>query len=72
MLYVWVCYVGGTGGSDTAGMGGRGGPYRLDKGHKVHQVSDKDRQISAEARARAAQMGKVGDIIVLLFVLFVC
>jgi von Willebrand factor A domain-containing protein 8 len=51
--------IGGTGGSDTAGMGGRGGAYRLDKGHKVHQVSDEDKQISAEARARAAQMGKV-------------
>lgn len=31
--------VGGSGGSDTAGLGGRGGPYRLDKGHKVHQVT---------------------------------
>ena len=28
-------WAGGTGGSDTAGLGGRGGPYRLDKGHKV-------------------------------------
>lgn len=31
-------WAGGTGGSDTAGLGGRGGPYRLDKGHRVHQV----------------------------------
>jgi hypothetical protein len=31
-------WAGGTGGSDTAGLGGRGGPYRLDKGHAVHQV----------------------------------
>lgn len=31
-------WAGGTGGSDTAGLGGRGGPYRLDKGHHVHQV----------------------------------
>lgn len=31
-------WAGGTGGSDTAGLGGRGGPYRLDKGHVVHQV----------------------------------
>ena len=31
-------WAGGTGGSDTAGLGGRGGPYRLDKGHQVHQV----------------------------------
>jgi hypothetical protein len=32
-------WAGGTGGSDTAGLGGRGGPYRLDKGHTVHQVT---------------------------------
>jgi len=31
-------WAGGTGGSDTAGLGGRVGPYRLDKGHKIHQV----------------------------------
>jgi midasin (ATPase involved in ribosome maturation) len=27
-------WAGGTGGSDTAGLGGRGGPYRIDAGHK--------------------------------------
>lgn len=32
-------WAGGTGGRDTAGLGGKGGPYRLDAGHKVHQVS---------------------------------
>lgn len=32
-------WAGGTGGRDTAGLGGKGGPYRLDKGHKVHQVT---------------------------------
>lgn len=31
-------WAGGTGGRDTAGLGGRGGPYRLDAGHTVHQV----------------------------------
>lgn len=31
-------WAGGTGGRDTAGLGGKGGPYRLDKGHEVHQV----------------------------------
>jgi len=51
-------WAGGTGGSDTAGLGGRGGPYRLDKGHKVHQVSEEDKKISAEAKARAAKMAK--------------
>jgi hypothetical protein len=29
---------GGTGGSTTAGLGGKGGPYRLDAGHDVHQL----------------------------------
>ena len=33
-------WAGGTGGRDTAGMGGIGGPYRLDAGHDVHQLSD--------------------------------
>ncbi|KAI9908417.1 hypothetical protein PsorP6_004490 [Peronosclerospora sorghi] len=47
-------WAGGTGGSDTAGLGGRGGPYRLDKGHPVHQVSQaKKDEVSAEARAKA-------------------
>ena len=32
-------WAGGTGGRDTAGLGGRGGPYRLDAGHDVHQVN---------------------------------
>ena len=31
-------WAGGTGGRDTAGLGGKGGPYRLDAGHAVHQV----------------------------------
>lgn len=33
-------WAGGTGGSDTAGLGGRGGPYRLDSGNPVHQVEN--------------------------------
>ena len=36
-------WAGGTGGRDTAGLGGRGGPYRLDAGHTVHQVSQADK-----------------------------
>lgn len=32
-------WAGGTGGRDTAGLGGKGGPYRLDGGHPVHQVN---------------------------------
>lgn len=50
-------WAGGTGGSDTAGLGGRGGPYRLDLGHKVHQVSDEMKaQVSEEAQQRARAM----------------
>ena len=33
-------WAGGTGGRDTAGLGGVGGPYRLDAGHDIHQVPD--------------------------------
>lgn len=52
-------WAGGTGGSDTAGLGGRGGPYRLDKGHKVHQISQaKKDEVSAEARAKARAMAE--------------
>jgi len=46
---------GGTGGSDTAGLGGRGGPYRLDKGHRVHQVSDEDKAAVPEEQQRRAR-----------------
>lgn len=56
------------GGSDTAGLGGRGGPFRLSSSsllggasgeHLKHQVSDAAKaEVSAEARAIAAQMGK--------------
>ena len=53
-------WAGGSGGSDTAGLGGRGGPYRLDSGHPVAQVSDEDKaNISTETRALAKRMAKV-------------
>jgi hypothetical protein len=52
-------WAGGTGGSNTAGLGGRGGPYRLDRGHKVHQVSDEAKaQVSTEAAAAARSMAE--------------
>ncbi|KAF4675664.1 von Willebrand factor A domain-containing protein 8 [Perkinsus chesapeaki] len=52
-------YAGGTGGADTAGLGGVGGPYRLDKGHPVHQVSDEVKaSISPEAAEAARKMGQ--------------
>jgi hypothetical protein len=52
-------WAGGSGGSDTAGLGGRGGPYRLDKGHPVHQVSqEKKDEVSAATRAKARAMAE--------------
>ena len=51
-------WAGGTGGSNTAGLGGRGGPYRLDKGHNVHQVPDHMKEMSEEARAKARAMAQ--------------
>lgn len=52
-------WAGGSGGSDTAGLGGRGGPYRLDKGHPIHQVSqEKKDEVSAATRANARAMAE--------------
>jgi hypothetical protein len=52
-------WAGGSGGSNTAGLGGRGGPYRLDGGHEVHQVSEElKNEVSEEARARAREMAE--------------
>ncbi|XP_062313090.1 von Willebrand factor A domain-containing protein 8 [Osmerus eperlanus] len=51
-------WAGGTGGRDTAGLGGRGGPYRLDAGHKVHQVSQAEKDaVPEEIRKAAREMG---------------
>ena len=51
---------GGTGGRDTAGLGGRGGFERLYKGHKIHQIPKELKEevpdhIRAEARKMAEQ-----------------
>merc|ERR1712048_735176 len=47
-------WAGGSGGSDTAGLGGRGGPYRLWDGNPIFQVSDGAKaQVSQEAREKA-------------------
>ncbi len=52
-------WAGGTGGSDTAGLGGRGGPYRLDAGHPVHQISDEMKaEVSEEAKRKARKMAQ--------------
>ncbi|XP_058445081.1 von Willebrand factor A domain-containing protein 8 [Malaya genurostris] len=48
-------WAGGTGGRDTAGLGGKGGPYRLDAGHKVHQLSDAEKDDIPEHVKQAAR-----------------
>ncbi|XP_065352663.1 von Willebrand factor A domain-containing protein 8 isoform X2 [Cloeon dipterum] len=52
-------WAGGTGGRDTAGLGGKGGPYRLDAGHNVYQVSQEEKDAVPEHVKRAArEMGR--------------
>ncbi|XP_043278620.1 von Willebrand factor A domain-containing protein 8 isoform X2 [Venturia canescens] len=52
-------WAGGTGGRDTAGLGGKGGPYRLDAGHTVHQLSDEEKNLVPEhVRKAAREMGQ--------------
>ncbi|XP_050100518.1 von Willebrand factor A domain-containing protein 8 [Anopheles aquasalis] len=48
-------WAGGTGGRDTAGLGGKGGPYRLDGGHPVHQLSDAEKDAVPESVKQAAR-----------------
>ncbi|KAJ8610165.1 hypothetical protein CTAYLR_008737 [Chrysophaeum taylorii] len=49
-------WAGGSGGSDTAGLGGRGGPFRLWDGQNVpHQVSEEAKAEVSEAARRAAR-----------------
>ena len=62
-------WAGGTGGRDTAGLGGKGGPYRLDKGHDVHQLSDEEKaDVPEHIKEAARKMGqeayakKLGEI----------
>lgn len=52
-------WAGGTGGRDTAGLGGKGGPYRLDGGHDVFQISQAEKDDVPEEVERAAkEMGQ--------------
>ncbi|XP_055526444.1 von Willebrand factor A domain-containing protein 8 [Wyeomyia smithii] len=52
-------WAGGTGGRDTAGLGGKGGPYRLDAGHKVHQLSDAEKDdIPEHVKLAAREMNR--------------
>ena len=52
-------WAGGTGGTDTAGLGGMVGPYRLDKGNVVHQVSPEEkRKVPKYLLEEARRMGR--------------
>ncbi|XP_062831671.1 von Willebrand factor A domain-containing protein 8 isoform X2 [Anolis carolinensis] len=52
-------WAGGTGGRDTAGLGGKGGPYRLDAGHRVYQVSQAEKDaVPEEVKKAAREMGE--------------
>ncbi|XP_060072942.1 von Willebrand factor A domain-containing protein 8-like [Ylistrum balloti] len=52
-------WAGGTGGSNTAGLGGLGGPYRLDAGHKVYQVPQAEKDaVPEEVRQAAREMAQ--------------
>ncbi|CAF3863180.1 unnamed protein product [Adineta steineri] len=48
-------WAGGSGGRDTAGLGGIGGPYRLDSGHQVYQVPDDVKAAVPEHIRKAAK-----------------
>ncbi|CAF3738770.1 unnamed protein product [Rotaria sordida] len=48
-------WAGGSGGRDTAGLGGIGGPYRLDSGHQVYQVPDDVKAAVPEHIRKAAR-----------------
>lgn len=52
-------WAGGSGGFDTAGLGGVGGPYRLDSGNKVFQVSDQMKDgVPDHVKKAAREMGE--------------
>lgn len=48
-------WAGGSGGRDTTGLGGKGGPYRLASGHPVHQLSDEEKDDVPDHVKKAAR-----------------
>lgn len=53
-------WMGGTGGYNTAGLGGIGGPFRLDAGHDVHQMPDfAKQQVPKHILQKAREIAKV-------------
>uniref|UniRef100_A0AC35UHP4 VWFA domain-containing protein n=1 Tax=Rhabditophanes sp. KR3021 TaxID=114890 RepID=A0AC35UHP4_9BILA len=50
---------GGTGGYSTAGLGGIGGPYRLDAGHNITQLNEEAKlKVPEEVRKKAREMNR--------------
>lgn len=43
-------FAGGSGGTGTAGLGGRAGPYRLDVGQDIHMLSEEEKKGVSQAR----------------------
>lgn len=53
-------YEGGTGGTDTAGLGGKGGPYRKDSGNPIVQISEVEKKnVSKLITQEARELAKV-------------
>ncbi|XP_023163601.1 von Willebrand factor A domain-containing protein 8 isoform X2 [Drosophila hydei] len=48
-------WAGGSGGRDTAGLGGKGGPFRFDKSHTVYQLTDEEKADIPEEIKQAAR-----------------
>ncbi|KAJ1354637.1 hypothetical protein KIN20_011630 [Parelaphostrongylus tenuis] len=52
-------WMGGTGGYSTAGLGGVGGPFRLDAGHDIHQMPESaKRQVPEHILKKAREIAK--------------
>jgi hypothetical protein len=52
-------FKGGSGGTDTAGLGGKSGPYRHDVGFPIMQVSEEEKkEVSEEIRKEAREMAQ--------------
>uniref|UniRef100_A0A914YAK9 VWFA domain-containing protein n=1 Tax=Panagrolaimus superbus TaxID=310955 RepID=A0A914YAK9_9BILA len=50
---------GGTGGYNTAGLGGVGGPFRLDAGHDVHQIHEGAKaQVPEDYKRKAREINR--------------
>ena len=51
---------GGSGGTDTPGLGGKMGPYRSDSGNPVNQISEAEKkQVTAEMLKKAREAAEV-------------